>query len=84
MSNHMKNTMKSLTTSECPQSGPVIPLSSKEVTVTAFVLSGNWGGTASNRPRRQRNLAPGILYFINIKMEGNYDYKDQKLLDFIG
>ena len=46
------------------------------------VLSGNWGGTASNRPRRQSNLAPGIFYFK--EKENYYDKKDQKLLGFIG
>ncbi|MGN0337125.1 MAG: hypothetical protein ACI4EE_06500 [Lachnospiraceae bacterium] len=37
----------------------------KESDRDSVVLSGNWGGTASNRPRRQRNLAPGIFYIKN-------------------
>lgn len=57
--------MKSLTTSECPQSGPVNTVIIKESDRDRFALSGNWGGTASNRPRRQSNLTPGIFYIKN-------------------
>ena len=51
--------------------------------MTAFVLSGNWGGTASNRPRRQSNLAPGFFTFF-LEKENDYDNKDEEFLEFIG
>ena len=87
--------MKSLTTSECPQSGPVNTVIIKESDRDRFALSGNWGGTASNRPRRQRNLTPGIFYFPGnseefsakqkmIERKRNYDKKNEGFLDFTG